>query len=294
MNGIPPSSSEQKPNTLESQPTTPQSHTSGHPSAEIKTPPSDSQIQSQTKPATTPKPGKLLILILIIVLILVFLIFSSVQNKQKKETSQHQQIPQTEESSSEISYQQVFQKTVNALEQNNLEKLYNVLAPSLKEIFSYQSFLEGFNAPETDEGKVTKVTIISGPQLKTGDQWGEDKWAEGEVEITREKTKRQFILRLVKENNQWWLFGTIETTNQTTTPTVTEKSKLSGQIEKGGCIIISSCNRTICVDEPRMPVCGDVRPEYACYQNAICERQTDGKCGWTQTKELKECLEKFL
>jgi hypothetical protein len=50
-------------------------------------------------------------------------------------------------------------------------------------------------------------------------------------------------------------------------------------------------------------LCGDVsikdvattcewRSTYACYQDSItvCERQPDGQCGWTPTKELESCL----
>jgi hypothetical protein len=32
---------------------------------------------------------------------------------------------------------------------------------------------------------------------------------------------------------------------------------------------------------------------YRCYQTAgRCERQQDGKCGWTQTGELDDCIKK--
>jgi hypothetical protein len=31
-------------------------------------------------------------------------------------------------------------------------------------------------------------------------------------------------------------------------------------------------------------------PEYACYKTATCEKQADGKCGWTQTPTLTACL----
>ena len=30
--------------------------------------------------------------------------------------------------------------------------------------------------------------------------------------------------------------------------------------------------------------------KYACYQSAECKVQASGKCGWTQTQELKSCL----
>ena len=60
----------------------------------------------------------------------------------------------------------------------------------------------------------------------------------------------------------------------------------------GGCVV-GGCSSQLCVEGPG----GDVvstcewREEYACYQNAVCERQTNGACGWTQTEELSLCLE---
>ena len=56
---------------------------------------------------------------------------------------------------------------------------------------------------------------------------------------------------------------------------------------------ISGCSGTICIDasaEDVITTC-EYRSEYACYKAAICEKQEDGKCGWTQTEELKNCLE---
>jgi hypothetical protein len=33
--------------------------------------------------------------------------------------------------------------------------------------------------------------------------------------------------------------------------------------------------------------------EFACYQNAICEVQASGRCGFTMTEELRTCLQDF-
>jgi hypothetical protein len=51
------------------------------------------------------------------------------------------------------------------------------------------------------------------------------------------------------------------------------------------------CSQTLCIEEGEdvMTTC-EWRPEYACYQNAQCERQSDGGCGWTQTQELAACI----
>jgi eight-cysteine-cluster-containing protein len=53
----------------------------------------------------------------------------------------------------------------------------------------------------------------------------------------------------------------------------------------------SGCSGTVCTEpENQVMTTCEFRPEYACYDNATCERQTDGKCGWTQTTELTACL----
>lgn len=51
----------------------------------------------------------------------------------------------------------------------------------------------------------------------------------------------------------------------------------------------TGCSGQICADEDRFSTC-EFRPEYACYQQATCEVQADGECGWTQTAELQACL----
>jgi hypothetical protein len=49
------------------------------------------------------------------------------------------------------------------------------------------------------------------------------------------------------------------------------------------------CSNQVCSDHPVITTC-EWRPEYACYQKATCERQADGNCGFTRTKELTSCL----
>jgi eight-cysteine-cluster-containing protein len=55
----------------------------------------------------------------------------------------------------------------------------------------------------------------------------------------------------------------------------------------------AGCSGQICADAEEaagiITTC-EYRSEYACYDSATCERQADGRCGWTQTPELKACL----
>ena len=60
-----------------------------------------------------------------------------------------------------------------------------------------------------------------------------------------------------------------------------------------GCVR-AGCSDHLCVDEgvDIASTC-EWRPVYACYQQATCERQQNGQCGFTPTHELVECLEHF-
>ncbi len=62
-----------------------------------------------------------------------------------------------------------------------------------------------------------------------------------------------------------------------------------------GCVV-GGCNAEFCVDisesDQVFSAC-IAKPEFACYKNAICERQENGTCGWRQTPELEECLSKY-
>ena len=51
----------------------------------------------------------------------------------------------------------------------------------------------------------------------------------------------------------------------------------------------TGCSGQVCADTDVITTC-EWRPEYACYQNATCERAADGSCGWRQTRELAACL----
>jgi len=53
----------------------------------------------------------------------------------------------------------------------------------------------------------------------------------------------------------------------------------------------TGCSGIVCAEPGKevMTTC-EYRAEYACYQDAACERQADGGCGWTQTQALTACL----
>ena len=60
-----------------------------------------------------------------------------------------------------------------------------------------------------------------------------------------------------------------------------------------GCAV-AGCSGQLCVSAEEaggiVTTC-EFRAEYACYREASCEPQANGKCGWTQTTELQACLQ---
>lgn len=181
-----------------------------------------SVVPPQAEPPQPPEPniapppetkqGKssfvFIVMAILVMLTLAYGLFTWITNKQ---ALPYQQSSPTQESISEKTHRVIFLEIVEALESNNLKELFDKFAPSMKEfLVTYDSFAETFNKTP----RVTKITIISNSELKVGDDWEIGKWAEGTVEITREETtEQQYVIRLVNEDNQWWLFATIALTD---------------------------------------------------------------------------------
>lgn len=53
---------------------------------------------------------------------------------------------------------------------------------------------------------------------------------------------------------------------------------------------VGGCSGQVCSDRDDVITTCEYRPEYACYQDATCEEQFDGTCGWTETEALAACL----
>lgn len=64
-----------------------------------------------------------------------------------------------------------------------------------------------------------------------------------------------------------------------------------GEGSGAGACVTTGCSGTVCAEPGNevMTTC-EMKPEYACYKTAACERQPDGACGWTQTPALQTCL----
>jgi hypothetical protein len=52
---------------------------------------------------------------------------------------------------------------------------------------------------------------------------------------------------------------------------------------------IGGCSRELCTSrESAISLCM-YKHEYQCYKSAVCEQQSNGECGWTETSALKAC-----
>lgn len=76
----------------------------------------------------------------------------------------------------------------------------------------------------------------------------------------------------------------------------TEESELAPPEEKienvtvgDGCYV-AGCSNQVCTDDLNLTTTCEWHETYACYNNATCERQPDGECGWTRTEEIMACL----
>lgn len=78
--------------------------------------------------------------------------------------------------------------------------------------------------------------------------------------------------------------------------TASEEIEEKGKKEEKNICKVGGCSGQLCgeasfIDEI-ITTC-EYKPEYECYKKyGKCEMQSNGKCGWTQTKELSECMEK--
>lgn len=83
------------------------------------------------------------------------------------------------------------------------------------------------------------------------------------------------------DGNMYDVIGTIDVTS----------IKELKEVSQSGCMV-SGCSGEICAEQEFASIC-EARPEHACYKTARCERQANGRCGWTMTEGLNSCLNKF-
>ena len=75
------------------------------------------------------------------------------------------------------------------------------------------------------------------------------------------------------------------------TPKEPPKEVVETGRERGGCMI-TGCSGQVCADGDVITTC-EYKSEYACYEQAVCERQSNGQCGWTLTAAVGRCLQEL-
>jgi hypothetical protein len=71
---------------------------------------------------------------------------------------------------------------------------------------------------------------------------------------------------------------------------------INGTVQQGSGCVPAGCSNELCVEEDIAKnissIC-EYKDVYSCYKKSKCERQNNDECGWTETKELIECVGKF-
>ena len=82
--------------------------------------------------------------------------------------------------------------------------------------------------------------------------------------------------------------GLVQNSVQLEVPIKFQSKSVLKKREKDGCVI-TGCSDQICSEDEVITSCQYFK-EYACYKDAICERQDNGECSWRATEELTACL----
>lgn len=188
---------------------------------------------------------------------------------------------------------------------NTLEKddLIRVIEPQPNETLPSQFSVIGtargfwfFEASFPVEVLSESGTRIGGGIAEALDEWMTEEFVSFRAKVSVDpKYEGDATLVLIKDNPS----GLPEHADELSFPIEIEKGASAGPYpppsgsgttspESGACIV-TGCSRQICSDEEVVTTC-EYRAEYGCYRNAVCERQINGECGWSQTEELRLCL----
>jgi hypothetical protein len=94
---------------------------------------------------------------------------------------------------------------------------------------------------------------------------------------------RSGTLVLEKDNPS----GLPQNADELRVPVIFEQARVG--VEARDNCVITGCSGQLCAEQEAISTC-EWQPKYACYREAVCERQQDGLCGWTQTPTLATCL----
>jgi hypothetical protein len=77
-------------------------------------------------------------------------------------------------------------------------------------------------------------------------------------------------------------------TDEPGTTTLPKPQELVSSVSKA--CYVGGCSGQICSDRQDVISTCEWRESYACYADAVCERQASGGCGWTMDADLRSCI----
>lgn len=128
---------------------------------------------------------------------------------------------------------------------------------------------KGHITPDTEitiSGKVVKAKVVSY-------QLGEPKY------VYLSEDKRMYLFRVIGSDGE----------------NILSSVKLLEEFGNGQNCKVGGCSGQLCVEESQKDIVTtcEFRQEYTCFKDAKCEKQKDGRCGWTQTDQLTKCLQEY-
>ena len=143
--------------------------------------------------------------------------------------------------------------------------------------YSTACFSDGICSVTVD-GKEVIITAGFRQQKTVGTLIGVDSIADLENQIGA----RAEVYAALTEEGSYTLYGSqayfVKVTPKSVSPQPTTECFVGG------------CSSEVCSDRAGVVSTCIYKPEFACYKNATCKRQSDNKCGWSQTTELKKCV----
>lgn len=139
--------------------------------------------------------------------------------------------------------------------------------------------------------------MVDGKHVTTLRGWSRDtvgsvQGVEGFGDLEKYIGKNVEVYAQVNPDNTYTLYGSEGFyvklgDGKSPTPTPAPTKPVAG----AGCVI-GGCSSQLCVDASQGDVVSTCEwtEAYACYKTATCEKQATGQCGWTETKELNQCL----
>lgn len=121
-------------------------------------------------------------------------------------------------------------------------------------------------------------------------EWMTEEFVPFEAEISLDETYAGRAQLILEKQNASGLPENVDSVYFPITISAESEDDNGDTVSEDGCYV-GGCSGQVCSDSPDVATTCEWRPEYACYEDATCERQDNDECGWTETEALRSCLE---